>query len=491
MFYRHGVKLVRVLVLAAMLQSAHAAERLRAITLIPTPLAGGYAVVVSEQTYTNSEWRAVVQTLLTKYQGTRLIKHSGGVENAREALIKFKPRYTAFVAQPEEAGRDYVAAVHRLTRELDDDPYPDTMWGILTGYSAHDVFRMVTNKTPLVIRKGAGGTAIPLDAFEEGVWYDEGKQGRKVVKLAGGQPQEQAAPADATEELVAVFNQFKPDFFMTSGHATERDWQIGYAYKSGQFVCKDGVLYGKDTRRKTYRIDSPNPKIYLPAGNCLMGHIQDRQSMALAFMGSGGVNQMIGYTVVTWYGYGGWGVRDYFFGTPGRLTFAEAFYCNQIALNHELVSRFPATVGARFPSYEFEKDPQLLNRFAAQIGLRDRATAKDNLGLLWDRDVVAFYGDPAWEARLKAQPPEWVQVFNEKKGVFTFEVIARPDAANSKPVAPSRPVIQLFPFRLKNIKVLEGAEYQPVIMENFLLLGQPRQLERGKSYRVVFQAQKD
>ncbi len=30
---------------------------------------------------------------------------------------------------------------------------------------------------------------------------------------------------------------------------------------------------------------------------------------------------------------------------------------------------------------------------------------KSILGLLWDRDVVAFYGDPAWEARMP-QPAE-------------------------------------------------------------------------------------
>jgi len=46
----------------------------------------------------------------------------------------------------------------------------------------------------------------------------------------------------------------------------------------------------------------------LPVGNCPMGRIRDKQSMALAWMGSAGVNQMIGYIVSTWYGKGGWGI---------------------------------------------------------------------------------------------------------------------------------------------------------------------------------------
>ena len=36
------------------------------------------------------------------------------------------------------------------------------------------------------------------------------------------------------------------------------------------------------------------PKIYLAAGNCLMGRIVDKQTMTLAWLGSAGVDQMIG-----------------------------------------------------------------------------------------------------------------------------------------------------------------------------------------------------
>ena len=56
-----------------------------------------------------------------------------------------------------------------------------------------------------------------------------------------------------------------------------------------------------------------------------MGHIDDQQAMALAWLKSGGVRQMLGYTVPTWYGYAGWGCLDYFVEQPGRYDFAEAF----------------------------------------------------------------------------------------------------------------------------------------------------------------------
>ena len=72
-----------------------------------------------------------------------------------------------------------------------------------------------------------------------------------------------------------------------------------------------------------------------------MGHIDGTNAMALAFLNSGGVNQMVGYTVTTWYGYAGWGCLDYFVEQPGRYTLAEAFRANQTALINRLQTVFP------------------------------------------------------------------------------------------------------------------------------------------------------
>lgn len=273
---------------------------------------------------------------------------------------------------------------------------------------------------------------------------------------------------------------------MTSGHATERDWQIGYSYKNGQFRCRKGQLFGIDLQRKAYPIHSPNPKVYLPVGNCLIGRIPDRNCMALALMRTGGVAQMFGYTVLTWYGYGGWGVRDLFIGQPGRYTLAEAFYANQQALIHQLVTRFPKSAKVNFERYDMEKDRRLLGKLAVKHGLVDPKTRKlrsrDLLGLLWDRDTVAFYGDPAWEARLKPRPLAWDTKLAEKDGVYTFELIARRDSGRS------RPPLHFLPHRVKDVTLVEGGEFDPVITDSFLLLPKPAKFEKGKSYKVVFRA---
>jgi hypothetical protein len=98
--------------------------------------------------------------------------------------------------------------------------------------------------------------------------------------------------------------------FVNSGYATERDWQIGHRYRNGQFHCPAGQLFGRDTQGHRYHFQSSNSKVYLPVGNCLLGHVDGPDAMALAFLNSADVLQMVGYTMATWYGYGGTSCRE-------------------------------------------------------------------------------------------------------------------------------------------------------------------------------------
>jgi hypothetical protein len=46
-------------------------------------------------------------------------------------------------------------------------------------------------------------------------------------------------------------------------------------------------------------VDAPAPKVYLAVGNCLMGHVDGKNAMALAWMNNAGVAQMVGYIDLT------------------------------------------------------------------------------------------------------------------------------------------------------------------------------------------------
>ncbi len=464
----------------------------KGVKVSATTTSRGYRIVVSGKTWNDPGWREVVRGLAVKHTAEALV-YKEDVKDVIPALAERIPGYVCFVAQPEEAGRKYVVDVHRLTRKLDSDPYTDVIWGILTGYDATSAARIVATTEPLVVRKGAGGTPIPLEVFDEGVWYDEGRKNHMVEKKPGGVPVDKECPDDTTQALVDVFNIYKPDLFVTSGHATERDWQIGYSFPNGQFRCRDGVLYGVDRQKKWIPINSPNPKVNIAVGNCLVGHIPDTQAMALAYMGSGGVTQMVGYTVETWFGYGGWGVNNYFLDQPGRYSLAEAFYLNNQALVHQLQSRFPDK--ADFEFNEWGHANRALDALVQQLNVDGNDEKnRDLIGLLWDRDTVAFYGDPAWDARL-ARPSSpnradllrslsWSQTLDVKGDVYTVTFRAMRDADTGRPPA------VFLPKRVKNIKVLEGTEWKPVITDNFLLLTGVAKFEKGKAYTIRFSAER-
>jgi zinc protease len=350
--------------------------------------------------------------------------------------------------------------------------------------------RIAQHAEPLTVRKVASGTEIALDECEQGIWYSELKQGRMMQKEKGAEPQDAHAPPDTTEALVKTLNDYQADLFITSGHASERNWQIGYGYRDGQFKCEQGVLFGLDTKGNRFPVQSKNPKVYLPIGNCLMGHIDGTDAMALAFLNSGGVDQMIGYTVTTWYGYAGWGCLDYFVEQPGRYTFNQAFLANQVALIYRLQSCFTGAAQAEVDGEGNTKSQIQTTEQGRNAGLNEM----DARGLLNDRDTLAFYGDPAWEARMAKGKTGWNQTLKEKGGLWTFEVNLNLGAKSFDPVNENgsqrgwRPIMEFLPHRVKEVQVIEGADLNPVITDDFILVPHPRTCDPAKKYRVVFRA---
>lgn len=403
-------------------------------TALTTNAADGYAIIVSKATRANAEWSPVVNALRKKHDGT-VIEYGEDLGEALPELRKLFPKYTCFVAMPEDAGRAFVAAAHQLSRQLDADPYPDTIWGVVTGYEAADALRIARHAESLEVKRALSGTVgSPLDAYDEGIMFNELKPKTMWDKSAGGEVTPKSCPQDTTKMIVDSLNDYKPDVFITSGHATESDWQLGFSYRNGYFRCKNGQLYGQDAAGKRYNVNSPNPKVHMPVGNCLIAHISNRECMALALMHSAGVHQMVGYTIPTGYGYGGWGVKDYFSELQaGRFSLAEAHYANQVALIYNL---------------------EILAQQSRSIR-----------GLRGDRDVVVLYGDPAWEARMTKRQLPWTQTLTEKDGVYTFTV-----TGNERADWDNRPVVHLMQDRLTDIKLIEGEEYKPVIADNFILI---------------------
>jgi zinc protease len=181
---------------------------------------------------------------------------------------------------------------------------------------------------------------------------------------------------------------------------------------------------------------------------------------------------------------------DYFLEQPGRYTFTEAFFANHAALIHRLQTFFPAAVSVEVDANGGTPSPLQVTEQAHAAGL----TANDARGLLYDRDTVAFYGDPAWVARMAPQPTAWDQTLTEDKGIWTLEIKPNRGAKTFAPINQNgsqrggRPIVQFLPQRVKVAQIIEGAELKPVITDDFILVPNPVTCDPTRKYRVVFRA---
>ena len=456
---------------------------------VPAALpAGRYAIVVQEEIRQDAGWRAVCDALAARHPGAEVVCWKSEPAEALPALAAAHPAYTCFVAPCTRVGPDFVAAVHRLTRRYDEDVYTDTRWGILTGHDPGHALELARFGKPITVRRVSAGTEFAIDMVEEGVWYDERVANKTVKKLDGATAATgDRCPTDTTRLLAETLTDWKTDLFITSGHGFPRGWQIGFRYRNGFFESEDGRLFGKDSDGNRFEIRSDHPRLYLAVGNCLIGRIEDRHAFSIAMMKSAGVKGMIGYTVPTWYGYAGWGCLDLFLEQPGRHTLNEAFLANHHALVHRLETAFPGAMNhepAPGQTVQAKEDP-------TAAGAALNVARGDHAGLLHDRDVLSYYGDPALEARMKPRPCTYDQSLECCDGHYTLTVTGRRGQQSFAPVNTNgsqrggRPIVQFLPHRITGVELLEGAGWSPVITDDFILVPNPG---KGERLRVRFKA---
>jgi|UniRef100_A0A7C3UWW6 zinc protease len=446
-----------------------------------------YAVVVSEATYTLPEWRMVVDSLVNKHHAS-LFRWSASPRDVLPQLTAYFPDYIAFVARPvSEVNANFVRTCHQMTRELDSDPYGDAVWGIITGFSPEDALRVIRFDS-LRIRTFLGGTNCTWgDWLEKGIATYEAEYNRIRFQFPNRTFLDtlwpERCPTDRCTLLVNYLNyglndsvSGRPrilgpvDIFVTSGHADQHTWQLHYpsSGSEGFFRSSAGQLRGDPYSGSPRNVNSPNPKVYFPVGNCLMGDVSDIDCMVLAWFHSAGAIQMTGYIVTTWYGYMLWGLPAYFHYLQDRNTYAQAFYLNNQALIFDRLNGTPGT------------NPS---------------------GLDYDRDNVAFYGDPACQTKIFSVREPWYQESvaiypGERVDTFLVKIRANYDssALGFSGVSGARHPIVFLPVRVESISVETTNAHSVVITDNFVLLyvwyqGE-RRFIRGEERFVRFTAKR-
>ena len=393
-----------------------------------------YAIVVPAG---HPELDAAVQALRTKQtrhgREAKVITYKDDVRETLPDLREALPYYTCFVTPKELAGRKFTGEVSRMAREILPDPYVDTFWGILTGYDAADIRRVAEFDTPIDITDAldmVGGFHHSL--MRRCYSFDETQENNlRITDPAKKYDNEKTRISkDFTEEFLKLVNGGGFQIIMTSGHASEHDWASGYVSSSNMYLIdRNGKLFARDTRGRLTEVKDTTPKIWCAAGNCLIGNIPHGQDscMATAMIHSFGVYQLMGYTIETWFGRQGWTAQGMLTDYPGYYSFNESFHFANSWIVENLVKRNLNHLTLDTSDY----DTFQIKAAATLRGIRFRNAEeqKEALGLLYDRDVVAFYGDPAVRAGIEPKTGQTLDLKQTvgKDGVLTLTLTALKD----------------------------------------------------------------
>lgn len=460
-----------------------------------------YLIVAGLTVKENAEWMKVVKAL-QQIHHAHVCYYRDSLKEILPYLQKENPRYVAFVEMPKYINREYVMELHRLSREVDDDPYSDYLWGIITGYDAKEALKLVNNACEPLVVKSALSTIAELSSakwFERYAWMDDhtdGLCGEKWGKNGEVKTYRINPEKESLRKFYDLYEKIDPDFIVTSGHATERNLETPFSH--GNIKSKNGILYAAFPDGKENLVESGKRRVFLGAGNCLIGNVRNNSnSMAIAWLGSGNATAMVGYVVTSWYGRSGWGALKYWISNPGRYSLAEAVFLNEQDMLHQMDvwSRDFNKVNYPYAVHEvlFRKS---LNDAAEviSVGTGINQPTKDQVGFLYDRDVLAYYGDPKWDVRLQQVVGEQDYMVDykmtKKKCTITIRTtkdfdLNRVLGANFKQEHVKKlPFSCFFPRRLKN-PVLRGEyPWDVAYDENFILIYNP-DFKANSVYKIV------
>ena len=489
------------------------------ITSKAADYAKSYAVVVKKSTYADPQWKAVVSALVKKHDA-KVVYYDQKESEALPALRETFPKYVCFVVKPSDAGFKHTVATSRMMRKLDEDPFTDAIFSTITGYTPKDALRMALATKPTVASNALITAGVGAKRYKEAYYISTGTRGEYGHVLPDDSVDKRSTTGETTSLYVDFFNKLDPDIVISSAHASQRNLEMPFS--KGNIICKNGKLYG--ALRSSSLIDyntgqakkgvkvtgnllplnpPKNPKVYFAVGNCLIGDIPDRNCMALAWMGFGKANQMIGYTVTTWYGKMGWGIVKIWEPSGGYAPLNECYFFSNQQMKNFLVEQVPshANVDIELGSNTHKVMNVVINKLQndAKIGKlkikaknqRDgQAKFRDAVGILHDIDTVAIYGDPAFEVYLdKKHTFKASRLVKLVKNGNNYKLIIHANVKHGTPQSwYGASIGEFLPERVKNVKLISGKEFKPVITDNFIMVTKPGPFEAGKNYTIEFTA---
>jgi hypothetical protein len=358
---------------------------------IPGPENYTYAVVISTTAYADAAWKAVADSLVAKHKthNSRLFTWTSSVGEVKSGLSGFMPTYIGFIARPAvECNSTFIVAISQLSRSLDNDPYVDAAWGVITGFTASDALRAISESIAVkTVVLGSNGINYepPLMRFYQGVGMpceSYTKTDYLFPNLGGKVYSVEARPNGANDRTAAICGWLNAatlnisvagqgtitgafDCLITGGHGNVNVWQMHYsdAGTEGYLKSSNGQLFGAPYSGATINVNSPTPKIYWCLSNCLMGCPDNVNNFVYAAFHTGHAVQMFGFVPNAHAGdeFMAWGMYDRISKFAGKYTFAQGFFISQNDAQFEVLhptGQFnSANVKCYFDSCAFYGDP--------------------------------------------------------------------------------------------------------------------------------------
>ena len=395
-------------------------------------------VVMSAGTAQDGAWREVAARLVARHGAEMRAEVAVADQDGLSARLReAKPRYVAFVMKDSEVDAKRIASLRQTMRAIDDDPFEDAIWSIVTGTTAADAMRIATSEEPREITRVLattgvdenivpGPVAVISDSSPNVFWWE---------KAAGGGVTRQTEDGDVSHVFADAWGRLDPDLILTSSHASERNLEMPFS--RGNIVASGGAFamlpqaklidystgqaLSEDARGP---LPEPKPlaapareKVWIAAGNCLIANHIDRNDMVMTALSFGKVNLFFGYATTTWFGAIGWNTWRYF-GQYG-YTLGESHY----AANQVLIKRIAEIEAGIVEAAAAKMAASGGGEGDVEVELSEEA-AREYAGLLWDRDATVLYGDPlhgahvpgrATTAASRPGDPPMLVVFPEAK----------------------------------------------------------------------------
>lgn len=445
-----------------------------------------YIVLASNKVLQDSEWKKVATALSQTHDQAPIIPFDRHPKETLDQLQRELPRYVAIVDIPQNIGYQYVLELNRMSRQVDTDIYPDFLWGIITGYTPQAALKTVKHAhTPFRIQTVLSTSSLIQNAkwTNNYAWIDDTQKERwGEKKPTDPTPKTYSIPEyQIIEKWIELYKNLEPDFLLTASHGYEEALELPF----GQ-----GIILNQNGKIVPYPEPYPNAslyangkrKVFFPVGNCLIGNVnKTKESMVVAWMNEQDVANFVGYVVTTWFGRAGWGTMKYFITDPERYTTAEAFFLNQkdmLSIMNKWNKQFH-TIDYPFPGNKMIGDftGKSLQNVMDKIG---HHWNRKTVGFLYDRDVLAYYGDPKWDVKLKKtdQANDYQVTTDIVDGQYVMTIQTGKDFDHSQmqgdkfaqTMVDDLPFSYFFPTRLKNPQLAKGENWNVALDENSILV---------------------